>query len=53
MTYVAVPDVDLAADGAAGLGGEVLVPPVDTPVGRVCAVRDPGGAVLTLLRPAG
>jgi predicted enzyme related to lactoylglutathione lyase len=33
----------------AGLGGTVLVPPRDTPTGRVMTLADPGGAVLTLL----
>lgn len=52
MAYFAVRDVDRSAGMVPGLGGTVLVPPVDAPTGRLAAVRDPGGAVFTLLDPA-
>ncbi|MGH3567038.1 MAG: VOC family protein [Pseudonocardia sp.] len=49
MVYVANADVDRAAEQVAPLGGRVVVPPRDTPTGRVSAVSDPDGAVFTLL----
>ncbi len=52
MVYLAHADVDAAATAVAGLGGVVAVPPRDTPTGRLTAVVDPGGAVVTLLTPA-
>jgi len=52
MTYLAHPRVDDAAAQAADLGGTVLVPPRDTPTGRVSTLADPGGAVVTLLTTA-
>lgn len=53
MVYLAHDDVDAAAAAVPGRGGAVVVPPRDTPTGRVTAVIDPAGAVVTLLRPAG
>ncbi|WP_225447121.1 VOC family protein [Streptacidiphilus sp. PB12-B1b] len=47
-TYFAVPDVDAAARAVTSTGGTVLRPPMDSPYGRMCAVRDPLGASLTL-----
>ncbi len=52
MVYLAHDDVDAAAAAVPGWGGTVVVPPRDTPTGRLVAVTDPGGAVVTLLRPA-
>jgi uncharacterized protein len=52
MVYLAHADVDAAAAAVPGLGGAVVVPPRDTPTGRLVAVTDPAGAVITLLRPA-
>ncbi len=52
MVYLAHDDVDAAAAEVAGRGGAVVVPPRDTPTGRLVAVSDPDGAVVTLLRPA-
>lgn len=51
MVYFAHFDLDTAATQVAALGGTVLVTPRETPTGRVTAVADPGGAVLTLLTP--
>jgi predicted enzyme related to lactoylglutathione lyase len=31
----------------------VLVPPFDTPVGRMAVLRDPQGATFSIIRPAG
>ena len=52
MIYVAHGDVDEGAATAARLGGTVVVPPRDTPTGRLASVTDPSGAVFTLLTPA-
>ena len=48
--YVAVDDVDSAADKAEDLGGEIVVPAHDSPVGRWARIKDPGGAVICLYR---
>jgi uncharacterized protein len=45
-----VDDVDAAAERAAALGGAVLSPPADTPVGRNAVLADPGGAVVSVSR---
>jgi predicted enzyme related to lactoylglutathione lyase len=42
-----VADADQAAARAAELGGAVLLPPMDIPVGRFTIVADPQGAVFT------
>ena len=39
-----VRDADAAAASAAELGGEVIAPPFDTPVGRTGVITDPQGA---------
>ena len=46
----AVDDTDAAADRAARLGGEILVPPHDAGPVRVAVLRDPQGAKLSLSR---
>jgi uncharacterized protein len=51
MVYLAHRDVDDGAATAARLGGTVVVPPRDTPTGRLAAVTDPSGAMFTLLTP--
>lgn len=48
--YVAVDDVDSAADKAEALGGEIVVPAHDIPVGRWAMIKDPAGAVICLYR---
>ena len=46
-------DVDEAIAKAADLGGAVMVEPFDVPeVGRISVVRDPQGAVVSLMTPA-
>lgn len=52
MVYLAHGDVDEGSATAARLGGTVVVPPRDTPTGRLASVTDPSGAVFTLLTPA-
>jgi hypothetical protein len=50
--YVAVDDVDAAADKTTSLGGSVLRPPHDIPgVGRFAIITDPGGAALAIMTP--
>jgi predicted enzyme related to lactoylglutathione lyase len=51
--YFAIADADATAARATELGGSVLVPPFDTPVGRIAVLRDPQGAVFSVLQPAG
>ena len=43
-----VDDADASADKARELGGEVVVPPFDTPVGRDAVLADPQGAVFSV-----
>jgi uncharacterized protein len=51
--YFATADADATAAKATELGGSVLVPPFDTPVGRMAVLRDPQGATFSIIRPAG
>jgi uncharacterized protein len=52
MVYFALDDVDAGFARAKELGGELLREPTDSPYGRFAPVRDPQGAVFTLIRPA-
>ena len=45
-----VDDVDATAERAKALGGSVVSPPTDGPVGRSALVADPAGAVLSVSR---
>jgi uncharacterized protein len=47
--YVAVDDVDAAAERLRRLGGAVFVPPTDSNIGRVSIVADPQAATLALV----
>ncbi|WP_293853799.1 VOC family protein [uncultured Alsobacter sp.] len=50
--YVMVPDTDAAAQKAASLGGQVMVPPTDIPeVGRFAVITDPQGAFINVMTP--
>jgi predicted enzyme related to lactoylglutathione lyase len=51
--YFAVEDADEAARRAEALGGTVLHPPHDLPVGRWSMLRDPQGALFNVIRPSG
>lgn len=46
----AIDDVDGTAARIAELGGEILIPPTDTPVGRFAYVADPQGGRFTIYR---
>jgi uncharacterized protein len=50
--YFAVDDADAAAARISELGGEVLVPPFDIPVGRISMARDPQGALFSIIKSA-
>src|SRR3712207_3820787 len=43
-----VGDVDATADKAAALSGKVVVPPLDSSVGRTAVLADPQGAVFSV-----
>jgi uncharacterized protein len=52
--YFAVADADATAAKVTELGGTVMVPPFDTPIGKMAVVTDPQGAVFSLFQaPAG
>ncbi|TDB82186.1 VOC family protein [Micromonospora sp. KC721] len=50
--FFAVADADAVATLAAQLGGTILVPPGDFPQGRLATLRDPSGALFSILAPA-
>ncbi len=50
LTYFAVTDTDATVTKAGELGGTVLVPPTDAPYGRFAMLRDPQGAVFSVIR---
>jgi hypothetical protein len=49
MPYFAVTDVDEAATLAGGLGAEIVAAPHDISAGRLAVLRDPLGALLTVI----
>jgi uncharacterized protein len=48
MTFFGSPDVDADAGRIGELGGQVMVPPLDVPGGRILVAQDPQGAVFGL-----
>jgi predicted enzyme related to lactoylglutathione lyase len=48
--YFAVADADASAAKVTELGGSVMVPPFDTPIGKMAVVADPQGAVFSLFQ---
>jgi len=50
--YFAVADADAATTKATDLGGTVLVKPFDIPVGRIAVLKDPQGAMFSIMQPA-
>ena len=48
--YFAVTDADATAARITELGGSVMVPPFDTPIGKMAVVTDPQGAVFSLFQ---
>lgn len=51
--YVAVDDVDAAAEAATSNGGALLVAPFDSPFGRMATFTDADGAVMSVMRRSG
>jgi predicted enzyme related to lactoylglutathione lyase len=49
MTYFAVADTDAAVATAQALGGQVRVPPTDSPHGRFAVLSDPQGGAFTVI----
>jgi predicted enzyme related to lactoylglutathione lyase len=49
--YFAVDDVNSTVDAAVKAGASVLVPAMDTPVGRMGALADPQGAPFWIIKP--
>lgn len=52
MVYFTVDNVDELVARLSGLGGEAAVPAFDTPNGRIAVVRDPHGAVFSIIAPS-
>jgi uncharacterized protein len=52
QVYFAVADADATAAKATELGGSVVVPPFDSPVGRMAVIGDPQGAVFSIIKLA-
>ncbi len=50
--YFGTDDADATAARAAETGGTVVVPPFDTPVGRIAVLSDPQGAVFSVIKMA-
>jgi len=51
--YVTVDDVDARLAKCTGMGGSVLVPPMDIPnIGRMALIKDPQGATFWLFKSA-
>jgi predicted enzyme related to lactoylglutathione lyase len=50
--YFSVDDTDATAAKITELGGTIVVPPFDTPVGRIAVAQDPQGAVFSILKNA-
>ena len=48
--YFGTDDADATAAKATELGGSVVVPPFDTPVGRMAVLSDPQGAVFSIIK---
>jgi predicted enzyme related to lactoylglutathione lyase len=49
LNYVSVADIEASIATSTGMGGEVVVPPMEVPtVGRIAVVKDPQGAVIGL-----
>jgi uncharacterized protein len=49
MPYFVVADAEAAVAEFTGRGGELISGPMDTPFGRMARVRDPEGALLTIM----
>lgn len=52
IPYVAVPDVDAAAERSVALGARIIKPRTDLPPGSVVVITEPGGAAIALWQAA-
>jgi predicted enzyme related to lactoylglutathione lyase len=53
ITYLAVDDVDHAAEQTGAGGGEVVRAPWEIPgIGRIAMLKDPSGAIVGIMKPA-
>lgn len=50
MVYFTVADCDATSAKVKDLGGNILVPPMDIPIGRFSVVADPAGAAFTVFQ---
>lgn len=50
MGYFAIDNTDAALDRVTAGGGKVVVPPFDTPFGRIAVIADPHGAVFSIVQ---
>jgi uncharacterized protein len=50
MGYFAVEDTDAAVKKVQELGGKMMVPPFDSPYGRISVVQDPQGATFSVIK---
>ncbi len=50
VVYFSVDDADSTAAKAESLGGKIMVPPMDTPVGRFAGLTDPQGALFSVIK---
>ncbi|MCI0365731.1 MAG: VOC family protein [Phycisphaerales bacterium] len=48
--YVGVRDVDATAQQCEALGGEIVIPPHDIPVGRWSMLKDPSGSMIAIYK---
>jgi len=53
LVYFGVADTAVAAAAAEEAGGSVVLPPFETPYGRMAVVQDPGGAVFSVIETDG
>lgn len=51
MVYFAVEDADAAVETTTGGGGQVMVPVMEIPVGRLAVMSDPQGAAFAVIEP--
>ena len=49
--YFSVDDTDATAAKITELGGTIVVPPFDTPVGRIAVAQDPQGGAFSIIKP--
>lgn len=49
--YISVPDADASVAKVAELGGAVVMPPEDTPYGRLAVCTDSTGSTFSIIQP--